>query len=338
MRIKHLHAAAVRGAVVFAVMLASISNADAQSAVSDTSGLLEISEFPLMGYSTEGGHGNLFIKAKDSVATAVFYGESGKAEYRFLFNKKLIDAESVGYGYDMQKVFEQGKYEIASIEKETLKTSKKAEEDLRDVFSDIRKELSKQAPIRKGFKYIEKGDQNEGYYDRARYDYYDLAVTEFNKAIESDKSAEAYSGRGRAYARLGDYKRAISDFSEAMKLESGNTILMRDRGNAYAQAGDCEKAAADFKAAAKLDAAWYLRRGRSYLDNGNNKRAISDFNKVIMLDPRDAIPLSNRGRAYARLGDYDKAVADFEAAAKIDPSNKLIQQNLERAKKREKGL
>jgi tetratricopeptide (TPR) repeat protein len=52
----------------------------------------------------------------------------------------------------------------------------------------------------------------------------------------------------------------------------------------------------------------------------------------------DAITLSNRGRAYARMGDYDKAVADFEAAAKLDPNSKLIKQNLERAKKREKGL
>jgi Flp pilus assembly protein TadD len=70
----------------------------------------------------------------------------------------------------------------------------------------------------------------------------------------------------------------------------------------------------------------------------DNKKAVAEFSHSLNLDRYDAITLSNRGRAYARMGDYDKAVADFEAAAKIDPSNKLIKQNLERAKKREKGL
>jgi tetratricopeptide (TPR) repeat protein len=241
-----------------------------ESAVTDTTDLVRVFVFPLDGYSTEGGEAILFTNAKtsDSVVIAAFYGETGRAEYRFVFNKKLIDAKCTVYNYDWQKVYEEHKIEIKSIEKTTLKTSKKEAEHLTTTFSEIREELSKTMPIRQGFAYLDKGDNEKA------PSYYDSAIVEFNRALKLDSlSAKAYAGRGRAYLRKGDNKKAVAEFSHSLNL-----------------------------------------------------------------DRYDAITLSNRGRAYARMGDYDKAVADFEAAAKLDPSNKLIQQNLERAKKREKGL
>jgi cytochrome c-type biogenesis protein CcmH/NrfG len=38
------------------------------------------------------------------------------------------------------------------------------------------------------------------------------------------------------------------------------------------------------------------------------------------------------------MGNYDNAVSDFESAYRIDPNNETIKQNLEKARRREKGL
>jgi tetratricopeptide (TPR) repeat protein len=122
-------------------------------------------------------------------------------------------------------------------------------------------------------------------------------------------------------------------------VKSGTQYL--DRGDKNNNKADYDLAIAEFDRAIKLDpniAEAYFGRGRGYLRKGDNSRAIADYSQAIRLNPNDIISYSNRGRAYARMGDYDNAVADFESALRIDPNNTAIKQNLEKAKRREKGL
>jgi len=243
----------------------------------------EIKTPPLMVFSdeniesTEGNEVRLFIdsKAKDSILAITICGETYIATYKFVFNNTLRDAEHTFCRY--AGIFG----EISSVEKKTLNTSKGAEKELREMFSNTRKTMYAElrtytadnsndagVHIRNGMKYLESGDNNRRLAD------YDTATLEFTKAILlSQNNAEAYYGRARAYLRKGE-----------------------------------------------------------------NKDAIMDYTQAIRLNPNDAISYSNRGRAYARLGDYDNAVSDFESAHRIDPNNKAIQQNLEKARRREKGL
>jgi tetratricopeptide (TPR) repeat protein len=252
------------------------SSAGAEDALSDLANLVEIAEFTLFGHSSEGANVQVFInlRVKDSVASVTYYGEMGRTEYIFIFNKKLIDAAMADYTYTGHITDTGG--EIASIEKSTLKTSKEAEKDLTETFLEIRKEFAEGmkdgAPVKRGFDALDNGDKatDKG---MVRY-YYDLSIKKFDNALRLDpQNAVAHAGRGRAYLRKGDNKQAIADFSEALRL-----------------------------------------------------------------NPKDPVSISNRGRAYARTGDYDRAIADFEAAAKLAPENELIKQNLERAKRRERGL
>jgi predicted negative regulator of RcsB-dependent stress response len=229
--------------------------------------------------STEGNEIKLFIdyNTKDSILAMTIYGEMGKGTYKFVFNGTLKDAEQTNCWYG-------GTPEDATswmVEKKTLKTSKDAEKELREMFASTQnamyKELRKSSAnsgngaaeyISNGMKYLESGDNNRRPAD------YDLAVAEFDKAIRlSQNNAEAYYGRGRAYLRKGD-----------------------------------------------------------------NSRAVADYTQAIRLNPNDVISYSNRGRAYARMGDYDNAVSDFESAQRIDPNNEAIKQNLEKARRQDKGL
>jgi len=122
-------------------------------------------------------------------------------------------------------------------------------------------------------------------------------------------------------------------------VKSGTQYL--DRGDKNNNKADFDLAIAEFDRAIKLDpniAEAYFGRGRGYLRKGDNSRAVADYSQAIRLNPNDLISYSNRGRAYARMGDYDNAVADFESALRIDPNNATIKQNLEKARRREKGL
>jgi len=128
--------------------------------------------------------------------------------------------------------------------------------------------------------------------------------------------------------------------SNAMEyIKFGNEYL--DRGDKNNNKADYDLAIAEFNRAIQLDpniAAAHFGRGRGYLRKGDNSRAVASYSEALRLNPNDAISYSNRGRAYARMGDYDNAVADFEAAYRIDPKNAIIKQNLEKAKRHEKGL
>jgi len=221
-----------------------------ENVVADSEGLVKVWEYSHDGFSTEGGHEELFInsKTKDSVLAVVYYGETAQWRYKFIFNKKLIYAEHITDHYDAQKYIDRGVRETASIEKKTLKTSKKDAEELTEAFLSYREDLSVNGLIHKGFKYLDNGDNERD------PEYYDFAVEAFNNALLLDgRSAKAYAGRGRAYLRKGDNKQAVADFSRSLELDRSDAITLSNRGRAYARMGDYDKAVADFEAAAKLD-------------------------------------------------------------------------------------
>ena len=164
------------------------------------------------------------------------------------------------------------------------------------------------------------------------------------KTLKTSKDAEAKLKKAFSEARAAMYKE-LGKFST-----NGNndvTAYVRN-GMKYLESGDNNRRPADYDLAvtefdktirlSPNNAEAYYGRGRAYLRKGDNNRAVTDYSQAIRLNPNDAISYSNRGRAYARMGDYDNAVADFESALRIDPNNETIKQNLEKARRREKGL
>ena len=100
--------------------------------------------------------------------------------------------------------------------------------------------------------------------------------------------AEAYSNRGLAYDRKGEYDQAIADFNKAIELEPG-----------YAKA--------------------YNNRGLAYGRKGEYDQTIADFDKAIELEPDYAEAYNNRGNAHARRGKYDLAI-DEDAEVRFSSS------------------
>ena len=49
--------------------------------------------------------------------------------------------------------------------------------------------------------------------------------------------------------------------------------------------------------------------------------ALSDFNTVVSLNPRDARAYVNRGKVKVKLRQYQSAVDDFSSALHLDPND-----------------
>ncbi len=169
------------------------------------------------------------------------------------------------------------------------------------------------------------------------------------------KDPAAYTSRGKAYSEMGDWERAIADYSQAIQLEPQDAENWCDRGNARVMKGDydggagrrgagdetgprraqqslhprlrlsqegrLDKAVADFNEVIRLDPQFgeaYRERGHTLCLKGDLDKAMADLNKAIELVPEDYEALFCRGYACGLKGDLDKALADYDQAIKLD--------------------
>jgi tetratricopeptide (TPR) repeat protein len=95
-----------------------------------------------------------------------------------------------------------------------------------------------------------------------------------------------------------------------------------NRGVEFSQKGDFKKAVSDYNKAIDVNPEFvvaYLNRGYSYSRMGEFDKAISDYTKAIELNARYAVAYHNRGFVYRRMGEYDRAIVDLTKAIEIDP-------------------
>jgi tetratricopeptide (TPR) repeat protein len=91
---------------------------------------------------------------------------------------------------------------------------------------------------------------------------------------------------------LGEHRRAIEDYDQALRIDPG-----------YAKA--------------------YYNRGLAYDNLGEHRRAIEDYDQALRIDPGDADAYNNRGIAYKRLAEYELAVGDWEKAIQLDGGTRI---------------
>jgi len=95
--------------------------------------------------------------------------------------------------------------------------------------------------------------------------------------------------RAGAYAKLGQYDRALADHNESVKLSPKVAFPVSTRGGFY-------------------------------YDRGAYDEAMRDLDQTLRIDPKYTDALLNRGAIYLVRGDTARANADFAAAIRIDQS------------------
>jgi len=136
-----------------------------------------------------------------------------------------------------------------------------------------------------------------------------LLIIVFPVIVMGQTAAEWFTSAERNYNN-GNWDRAISDYSQVLRLETNNPFAYYNRGVAYSQKGDHDHAIADYSQAILYEpnvAQLYATRGWTYYlrawQKGGNQR---------IGDPADA----------------ERAEADLLKALQLDPESRYIRERL----------
>jgi len=153
---------------------------------------------------------------------------------------------------------------------------------------------------------------------------YDMAISDFTEALRLNPNmSAAYNNRGDAYAMKGDYDKAIADLTQSLKITPTATSYGTRGGILYKIKKDYNNAIADLTKAIQLSPnhdTYYIFRGECYYDKGEYDKAIADYSQAIRLSPNNAMYYFERGLIYGLNRDYDKAIQDWQTVLQIDPN------------------
>ncbi len=168
-------------------------------------------------------------------------------------------------------------------------------------------------------------------YDKYDQKDYKGAIADLTQAIRLNPNYDkAYYNRGVVRDELGDKQGAIADYNSALKINPNYAYAYNNRGNARSDLGDKQGAIADYNSAIKINpnfANAYYNRGVVRRKLGDKQGAIADFNTALKINPNLALAYSNRGVVRSELGDKKGAIADYTSALKINPNLALAHSN-----------
>lgn len=198
--------------------------------------------------------------------------------------------------------------------------------DYKNAIDDYSNALSRNLPGDSGT--LARVRRGEAYFATRDYTH---ALDDYNAVLRLEPTAAHYHARGTANMRLGHLDEALSDFNQAIAMDSTSPMaatFFGDRGALYMQRKESDRALADWNQALALDSTstrasyFFFNRGFFYVGLGDLTAALSDLDNALSHGATGSAILNQRCwvRALANR-ELDGALADCEAALKIQPGN-----------------
>ncbi|MBH8552786.1 tetratricopeptide repeat protein [Nostocaceae cyanobacterium CENA357] len=168
------------------------------------------------------------------------------------------------------------------------------------------------------------------FYDRGLDKYnkkdYKGAIEDFNEAIRLDPNnyVLAYYWRGRAHSYLENYQEAVENYDQYLKINPNDVDGLDNRGYSYYNLDKYDLAIADLNKSIGINSKnsyAHNQRGLAYYEQGKFELAIADYTKAIELK---YTPLRsayfNRARSYYKQSNYNKTIEDYNQTIRLDSS------------------
>jgi tetratricopeptide (TPR) repeat protein len=155
-------------------------------------------------------------------------------------------------------------------------------------------------------------------------DRYDEAISDESDAIRLDPNhAGAFALRGRGYQGKGQFDQALADENKAIALNPHLEIPFVFRGSISLYKEQYDRALQDYDQAIRINPSDYnafFGRARAYDGKRLFARAIGDYDQTIHLNPRFPDAFYLRGLSYGALGKTDPGIADLGQAIRLNPN------------------
>ena len=164
------------------------------------------------------------------------------------------------------------------------------------------------------------------------------AVREYTLLISLGKNY--YSNRGWAKYKMKDYKGAINDYMEALKITKDSARIFNNVAGVYMDEGNYKAAVESYNRvlntigkrilayAPDNAVGFYSRKAKAEVLARDYKNAIADYDKVVALRPITQL-YNKRGEARYKAGDKTGACGDGAVAYKIGSRNLISVDSLD---------
>jgi tetratricopeptide (TPR) repeat protein len=151
------------------------------------------------------------------------------------------------------------------------------------------------------------------------------ALEDYTRAIRlEEKMTEPYYRRGAVYLQVDEYDQSIADESRVLEQEPNHAGACRVRGIAWAALGDPRRALEDLNQACALAPDWseaFYQRGLVQRQLAATHAAMADLDRTLELAPEHVPALLVRGDLQGELGDHWQAMADYDRAIELEPNS-----------------
>ena len=155
-----------------------------------------------------------------------------------------------------------------------------------------------------------------------RNDVWKDSITLFTDVVEKyPESSVGWNNRGLANSDLGKNKKAVSDYTEAIRLNRTSVFAYNNRGISYTNLKLFDKAISDFNFSLQMSPEFlqgYYNRADAYSKFNKIAEAILDYTKVIELRPTFADAYTQRGLLLAKSGKFEEALIDMNQAIELN--------------------
>ncbi|MFZ4546390.1 MAG: tetratricopeptide repeat protein [Bacteroidales bacterium] len=160
---------------------------------------------------------------------------------------------------------------------------------------------------------------------------YKGAIADYDQAIRIlPHYYNAFINRANAKTKVNDYVGAIEDLNFVISNDSSLVNAYINRANARRELKDYNGALKDYEIALRMKPTQpelYMSRGNVLFDTKNYEGAIKDFNRALEINPKMIEPYTNKAIVRKAMGDMEGAIAEYDKAIEIQPTNSELYNN-----------
>jgi len=244
---------------------------------------------------------------------------------------QITGGQSINFAIPSERISQLQSGAVVSLSDLVVASSRnkraKAVQSFRDGLSYLSKD-----DCEKALPYFEKAVESDGNYAEAwaqagfckeKLGRHSEAIEASKKAVNLRPSAESYFNLGLANYYLKQYREAVENYRQAIRLDPYNAAdAYYALGLAYRDWGRAEDEIQAYKQAIRLKPDYvsaFERLGSRYLRSKKYPEAIETFKQLTALKPGDANVPNNMGEAYFEMGLLSDAVESFKQAIRLKP-------------------